>query len=496
MNIVVVGGGLSGWLTALYAQYAFPDWHIGVVESSKIGILGAGEGSTPSFISLLKYLDIDVQDMMVKTNATIKNGIRYIGWSEENPDYFHGFDPEFKTFNLSQKFHRPHPYEEPPIFSLFLENLYRKDHIDQFNFMSRLSRYNKIPIDDEGNDVSNYALHFDASLIAQYLKGIATDRLIRHFDNEVVDIYRNEFGNVEQVILEDGNIINTDFVFDCTGLHRLIIKKMEAEWEPFDQYLPMKKAIPFPIEGKVFPHTGAVAMNAGWMWQIPLQHRIGCGYVFDTNFISEEDARKELLTKYNIEAEAPAFNIHPGSYKNIWINNVLAIGLSAGFLEPLEASSIWLFTRNLERFFRDKNNIYTDDQKIKDAFNNYALKDMKDTADFIRLHYTSDKRNTSFWQEVNNYKVSDFLSELLEICQSRPLYDYEIMGHARMYWDSYYQIIFGNNIINKDSYMQYYENNFSDGELPYIYNTVLGRQDIAYKKCFDLEEYLEKIKNA
>jgi len=495
MNIVVIGGGLSGWLTSLYALYAFPQAHIGVIESSEIGILGAGEGSTPSLISMLEYLDIDVADMIVKTNATIKNGIRYIGWSEENPDYFHGFDPEWISFDISQRGFRSHPYQDPLTYSLYLENLYRDDHIDQFNFMSKLSRYDKVPIKEDMSKIAPYGLHFDATSIAEYLKEIAIQRGVKHFDAKVTGFDLNEDGYISCINLEDG-IVLSDFVFDCSGLHRVIIKEFDASWHSFRDDIPMKMAIPFSIQSNIFPHTGAVAMNAGWMWQIPLQNRIGSGYVFDTDFISEEDARKELLEKYNIEVDSKPFNIDAGAYKNIWVKNVVAIGLSAGFLEPLEANSIWLFTRNLERFFRDKNNLFTTDQKIKDLYNDSAFKDMQETVDFIRLHYMTDKRNTGFWRGVSKYNVSEELKDILEISQSRPPYETDLLRNSRMYWDSYYQIMFGNNIVDRQNYKEYYEKTLLDGEITYAYNSVLGRQEVALKECITLQDYLERIKNA
>lgn len=492
MNIVIIGGGLAGWLTSLYAINAVPQAHVGVIDSSEIGILGAGEGSTPSFVSIMNYVGINVEDLVKETKATLKNGIRYIGWSQENPDYFHGFDPEFKTRNVSQRSYKSHVYEEPPIYSLYLENLFRKDHIDQFNFMARLSRFDKVPITHEKENVAPYGLHFDSSLIAAYLKSSAIQRGVKHFSAKVTGFNSDENGYIESVNLEDG-IVLADIVFDCTGLHRAIISEFDVDWISFSDQLPMKKAIPFQLDAQPFPHTGAVAMSSGWMWQIPLQHRTGAGYVFDTDFISEEGARQELFDKYSIEADAPAFTIDPGIYKSIWNKNVIAIGLSGGFLEPLEASSIWLFTRNLERFFRDRNNLFTKDEGIRREYNKIAVKDMQETADFIRLHYMTDRSDTDFWKNVNQYSISDGLSEILEISKSRPPYEAELLGNSRMYWDSYYQIMFGNNLVDKKVYLEYYENTMLDGEAPFAYNALLNRQDLLAKKCMDLSEYLEEV---
>jgi tryptophan halogenase len=497
-NIVVIGGGLSGWLAALYAKWVSPDNHVGVVYSEEIGILGAGEGSVPSLLSLFNYLDLDVDELISKTNASIKNGIRYIGWSEGNPDYFHAFDPEFKRLDLSHKSFKNYFYTQPSVYPLYLENLYYNQHVDQFNFMSRLSRYNKIPITKEGNKLSNYGIHFDASLITKYLKDKGFEREIRHYDKNVSDFSYDENGNIDSVIFDNGEKVNADFIFDCTGLHRLIIgKHLDSEWISFEEYLPMKKAIPFSINSqKPFPHTGAIAMDYGWMWQIPLQHRIGSGYVFDSNLIDEDQAKKELNEKAGYEVDTgKTFNINPGVYKDVWVKNVVAIGLSAGFLEPLEASSIWIFTRALERFFKDKNNIKGNSEFDRKIFNQAHLKDMEDVRDFIHLHYITDKTNTVFWKDfLNNYKTPEFVENILEIINHRPPYEQELLADGRMYWDSYYPIIFGNNIINKESFNNYYKNNdYVDTELPWHYNRLIADQEKASRECITLEEYLEGI---
>ena len=497
-NVVVVGGGLSGWLTALYAKWAFPDFHVGVVYSEEIGILGAGEGSVPSLLSLFDYLDIDTKELISKTKASIKNGIRYMGWSDGNPDYFHAFDPEFKRFDLSHKSFKNYFYTQPPVYPLYLENFYYRQHIDQFNFMARLSRYDKVPITKDDKKLSNYGIHFDASLIAKYLKDKGFEREIRHYNNVVSGFSYDEQGNISSILFEGGEKVNADIVFDCTGLHRLIIgNHFESEWISFSDYLPMKRAIPFSIEGQQpFPHTGAIAMDYGWMWQIPLQHRVGAGYVFDSDFIDEDQAKKELDEKAGYEVDTGnAFSINPGTYKNIWVKNVVAVGLSAGFLEPLEANSIWIFTRALERFFRDKKNVINPSDFDRQIFNQAHLKDMEDVRDFLYLHYITDKSNTKFWSEfLNNKKTPDFIENILEIIKYRPPYEHELMGDGRMYWDSYYPIIFGNNIINKEAFKTYYENNeYVDTELPWHYNRLIAEQEKASKDCITLSEYLEGI---
>ena len=497
-NIVVVGGGLSGWITALYAKWAFPDYHVGVVYPEDIGILGAGEGSVPSLVSLFSFLDISVDELVKETKSTLKNGIRYIGWSNENPDYFHAFDPEFKRFDLSHKSFKNYFYTQPQVYPLYLENLYHKQHIDQFNFMSRLSRYNKVPITQGGDQLSNYGIHFDASLIAEFLKKKGLEREIRHYDNKVTGFSYDESGNVTAVLIDEDEKVNADFVFDCTGLHRLIVgNHPDSNWISFEEYLPMKKALPFSInDQEPFPHTGAIAMDYGWMWQIPLQHRVGAGYVFDSDFIDEAQAKEEIEKKAGCEINpGPLFEINPGTYENIWVKNIVAVGLSGGFLEPLEANSIWIFTRALERFFSDKSNVKNPSDFNRKVFNKAYLKDMEEVRDFIYLHYLTDKDNTEFWKDFSvNKKMPPFIENLMEIINNRPPYELELLDDGRMYWDSYYPIIFGNNIINKEAFRKYYEDNeYLDTELPWKYNKLIAEQEKASRDCLTLKEYLEGI---
>lgn len=499
MKISIVGGGLSGWLTSLYAKKIFPEHDIVVIESSEVGILGAGEGSVPSLINLFKFLDIDVHKLFSDTQSTFKNGIRYINWSSTNPDYFHGFDPGFRKRDLSHFAYKTHYYTEPQNYPLYLENIYRNDNIDNFNFMSRLSRENKIPIiKSDNSQVSNWAIHFDAGLIAKFMKNIAVSRGVIHKDAKVSGFSNDESGNVKYIIFDDGTFNETDFVFDCTGLHRLIIgKHFSTKWNSFSEYLPAKRAVPFFIyDQPPFPHTGALAMDYGWMWQIPLQHRIGAGYVFDSDFINEDQAVAEIEGKLGFKIEVPrTFKIVPGFYERQWVNNVVAIGLSASFVEPLEANSIWMFTRNLERLFSDRSNILNPNKDKADLFNAMAARDAEDVRDFIFLHYVTDKKSNNFWQDfTKNNRVPDHISELLKISKSRPPYEYEIMGHAKMYWDSYYQIMYGNGIISKEVAEKYYHDNYLDRELPSVYNLLIENQKDFVKQCYSMSEYINIIK--
>lgn len=502
-DIVVVGGGFAGWLTALYANKSFPKSNVIVIESQSIGILGAGEGSVPYLVGLLQFLDIPLTDLIINCKSTIKNGIKFDGWSEKNKEYFHAFDPGNRNHSICHYAFQGKEFESPKSFPLYLESFMKKRSTDDFNYMAKLSAKNKVPFiknnDNSNNSIMNFvetsywSIHFDAALIAKYMKDIALSRNIQLIDGIVSSFTHKENGDIENICLQDGSVIHSDFIFDCSGLHRLIIgKHFNSEWDSYGNYLPVKKAIPFFIKEEPAPYTSAIAMDYGWMWKIPLQHRTGAGYVFDSDFINEDRAKEELDKFIGYEVESPrTIPFNPGSYKEIWINNVIAIGLSGGFIEPLEASSIWMFARNLERFFSDKTNI-SNPQINRDRFNAQAKKEADQIRDFIYLHYLTDKTNNDFWKFfAKNNETPDSIKEVLEIIKFRPPYESEI--NDRMYWDSYYQIIFGNNIFNHEGFFNFYINNYNHGRVSKGYDELVQRQNNSVLTCVSMKDFINSL---
>lgn len=500
-NIVVVGGGFAGWLTSLYAKKAFPHNNVTVIESQSIGILGAGEGSVPYLVGLLQFLDVPLADLISKCKSTVKNGIKFEGWSEKNYQYFHAFDPSNRNAPLSQSDYINNPYLQPKMFSLYLENMMRKANPDEFNFMAKLSYKSRVPFllkptnfeDPIMNlgELSYWSIHFDAVLIAEYMKSLATSRGVALIDGKVSSFSSDPAGNITAINLEGGYSVDTDFIFDCSGLHRLIVgKHLNSEWDSYSSFLPVNKAIPFFIhDEEPVPYTSAIAMDFGWMWKIPLQHRTGAGYVFDSTMVSEDDAKSELDRRMGYEVDSPrTIDFNAGAYKEIWINNVLAIGLSGGFIEPLEASSIWMFSRNLERFFSDKSNLLRPTDFSRQRFNEAAKREADQIRDFIYLHYVNDKAHTPFWKDfVENNPAPDFIAQVLETVQHRPPYESEI--NDRMYWDSYYQIIFGNNMYNQEAFYRFYIDNYNGGDLPHAYDQILARQRSAVLPALTVKEF-------
>ena len=453
-NIVIVGGGTAGWLSALFAKKRYPDANVTVIESTEIGIIGAGEGTVPMLIKLFEYLDISLQDLILNTKATIKNGIKFTNWSEDGGSYFHGFifHPEtvkgLKVINFENK-----DFENSRLFAYG-----KKIKDEDFCFYTMISDQNKIPYTEEEGGYKkhgSHALHFDARVLARFLKEKSLERGILHIDSKVVDSEISE-NNVVSVTLEDRTTINTDFVVDATGFARYFIgKSLGGKWISYSESLPADSAQAFFLKIKnkeeIEPYTESTATDYGWVWKIPLQHRYGCGYVYDSTMVSNEEVRREIVEKYGDVEFVKQFKFDPGTFENIWIGNCIAVGLSAGFIEPLEATSLLQTTTTLNRVFH-KDVDALNPSGNRENINKKCFNDSEAIKDFIYLHYMTNKTNNDFWKNFTlNNKMPDSLKETYKkIINVEEIKIYDLMWQEY----SYYIVAKGNGIMN--------ENNLSD----------------------------------
>lgn len=398
MKIVIVGGGSAGWITAVYVQHFLRGADITVIESSEIGILGAGEGVTPHFVGLfLDRVRIPLSDLIKYAGTTLKIGIRFANWNGDGQSYFHPFED-----NLT-----------PHLDMQFVDPRHGELETDSVQFSAVLAERGKVlfspkPSFDRDPNADpilhfqrhgNFAVHFDASLLAGFLKKVALERGVKLIDDRVVALHTNEKGDVRKIQLKSGQTVDSDLVFDCSGLHRLIIgKHFKTPWVDLKKTLPVDRAIPFhlPAEGNLPPYTEAIAMKNGWMWKIPVQGRFGCGYVFDSEFATDDEARAELRETYGDDIEMPrVLKFKAGYYENIWVNNVVGIGLATGFLEPLEATAIWALILTLREFVRV--HLAVDDQDSREDFNRFHRNLNDRIVDFLYFHYCTHRDDTPFW---------------------------------------------------------------------------------------------------
>jgi tryptophan halogenase len=290
------------------------------------------------------------------------------------------------------------------------------------------------------------------------LNSIGQSRGIIHKEGIVAELVCDE-NEYLTALKTNKELIECDFVFDCTGFKRLIIGNFyKSPWKSHSTYLPAKKAIPFFLEmdEQIPPYTEAIAMKYGWMWKIPLQHRYGCGYVFDSDYISDEEAIEEIESYLGYEPTYPrkdkgAFNFSAGCFEKIWIKNVLAVGLSSGFIEPLEATSIMQSIIVLRRFMAEKSNLESRNEIIKNRFNTLFVNDTQEVVEFLYLHYVTNKDNSNFWQDFTTKNLMpEKIKYVLEIAGTKPLtWHFDFPGAAVFESQPYNYVLIGNDLLNK-----------------------------------------------
>lgn len=462
MNIVVLGGGTAGWLTAIYVQKTNPEANVTVIESEEIGILGAGEGSTSHLPHLLSALDVSIKDVIRHTGATIKNGIRFTGWNE-NRDFYFPF-PAYAGLG-EQAYRFPFGLSLKTNLSPAMAATVGHD-VDQYDLVHKMSERNLIPMFDKGfseptdiiegtNPVADWGLHFDARRLAVFLRSVAEERGVRRVEGIMVSADVDPDGYVTALVMKNDYRVDADFVFDASGFARAVIGKvMKAEWKTHTNHLPANRALPFfvPLDGAIPPYTNSVAMEAGWMWRIPTQDRFGCGYVFDSSRLSDDEAYREIEKYTGHQVESPkTFRFDAGCFKTPWVNNVLAVGLASGFLEPLEATSIWQTSKMLHRFLGDPSHLTTRNPSMRSAFNKMFLSETQRIVDFLYLHYVTKKSNSSFWRDfTKDNEMPETVAHILDVCRARPLYnEIDFESHAAFSAQDFSVIAVGNGLVSE-----------------------------------------------
>ena len=477
-NIVIVGGGTAGWITALAMQKAMPQNKITLIESKELGILGAGEGTTPAFVFLMDWLGIPVTDFITHTGATLKNGGKFKNWTGDNSYYYHNFGSIneiggdvpasfFHNFNHSNLFYHTTVMQDVDPkeldFPALLCEQYKTPHIAKDFLDPQVNSINNF------SQLAPFAIHFDAIKVADFLKEEGIKRGITLIEGKVIDIQNDEMGNVKTLILDNEINIDVDFIFDCSGFYKLINgKHYKGEWISVTDKLTVNAAQPFflpPAEhDKIPPYTEAIARDYGWIWKIPLQHRFGCGYVYDNKYITREQAKQEIIDYLGFEPEwGGHFAFRAGYAKTPWINNCITLGVASAFLEPLEASSIWTTALMIEMICADPAQLFIKDQRIRNDFNYRFVIWMQDIVDFVYLHYMGRRTDTPFWakfQEIKN--APETLQKALEKWEyALPRFiDYQSnTGHKPFQLSSWFEVSYGLKRIDTERIRQSFDNN-------------------------------------
>ena len=312
------------------------------------------------------------------------------------------------------------------------------------------------------------SMHFDAVLLAKYLKRIAVSRRIRYIDDEVDKVITDDDGYIEALQTVTGDTYETDFVFDCSGFKRLIIgKHFDAPWKSYKESLPTNKAMPFFIDHdntKVPPYTEAIAMKYGWVWKIPVEGRFGCGYVYDSDLVSDEQILEEIKEMFGSDVESPrTFEFEAGRYETPWVKNCIAIGLSAGFIEPLEATSIMTSIISLGLFIPNNlGNILKDDFYIQ-KYNKHITSVHDDTFNFVFLHYLTKREDTEFWNSFKDRPTPEAIQKFLEECK-HTIPDKRFLTSISSIYEvaSWFSVGKGLRIFNRDKAADLYSGILSD----------------------------------
>lgn len=462
-RVCIIGGGTAGWFAALRMRKLFsPTVEIMVIASPEIPIVGVGEGGTLTLMQTLDELNIPFGEFLQETGAVHKLGFVYEGWRQNNKKvddfYYHMFPVKDEEIFFDE-----HGYF-PALSVLVNNNIHVSYTVDSIQFREENRAQDELTrmfINGENNNFAS-SFHFDTYKVGQYLKKVALKRGVIYRDGLFKDLVReSETGRVLAIQVDD-EIIDLNFLIDATGFSRQIIgKKLSSKWISFQKYLPQNTAIPFRLKHQQKNPdlvTRATAMDAGWVWQIPLQERIGAGYVFNSDFISPDQAVAEVEKWLGHEIDPiRTIPFEAGCFEEVWIQNVLTIGLSSGFVEPLEATSIGQMLTQLDFFVRlvlESHGIIT--QQTIDVFNKQNLQCWTGIRDFIRMHYDTGRQDTKFWQAVYELPMSEHYKNLKEVWQYRTarnidFYDYEMNGFSPFNLYSWLAIAQGLDIIKAEA---------------------------------------------
>lgn len=416
-SVVIVGGGTAGWMTAagLSSMLHKTGLSITLIESEEIGIVGVGEATLPHIRFFNQSIGIDESEFMAATSATFKLGIEFVNWGKKGDSYIHPFG----NFGLANKGVEFHQYWRK------MAQHSDTGPIDDYSLPIVACRQGKFqPPSNNPSDVSStyqYAYQFDATKYAPFLRKHAEARGVKRKEGKVVEVQVCEkTGNIDSVQLETGELHKADLFIDCSGFSGLLIEKtLKTGYEKWGCWLPCDKAVAAPCEseGPLLPYTRATAEDAGWRWRIPLQHRTGNGYVYSSQFISDQHAKETLLKSLEGKPLAEPRTLHftTGKRKKLWNKNCVAIGLSGGFLEPLESTSIYLIqegiTKLLELFPQQHDFAYDADE-----YNELMDLEFERIRDFLILHYVATEREDSeFWKYIRSMAIPDSLSNKLSL---------------------------------------------------------------------------------
>jgi tryptophan halogenase len=415
-RIAIVGGGTAGWMAASILARAFPGTGtmISVIESPDIGTVGVGEATIPPIVDLLRLLNINEADFVRHTQATYKLGIKFTDWRQIGESYWHPFGTFGSMVNLRPFHHAWHKAHADGLAPRF----------NDFSLCAALGDAHKFRFPDssaEGPAAGlRYALHFDATLVAAYLRAYSERLGVVRLERTVADATRRDDGFLQELVFSDGSRLPADLFIDCSGFRGALIEQVlktgYLEWRdvlPCDRAVAMQTASAWSRP----PYTEASARNAGWRWRIPLQHRVGNGYVYSSEHLGDDAALEDLMVANGRKplTEPRVLRFVAGRRKVFWNRNCVALGLASGFLEPLESTSIHLVMSGVYKLLEHFPEQGFAQSNI-DSYNAELTQEMERIRDFIVLHYClTERTDTPFWSYCRSMKLPDSLLGRIEL---------------------------------------------------------------------------------
>jgi tryptophan halogenase len=419
-KIVIVGGGTAGWMAAasLSRFVAGKAMNITLIESTVIGTVGVGEATIPSIVHYNHTIGLDELEFIRATRASFKLGIQFENWHTQGASFFHPFADYGVNFNGIEFQH----------YFYRLKKNNPVENLHDYSIACQLAKHNHFaqPLEAPNNSLADYsyAYHFDATLYAKVLRELAIGRGVIHIDEKVESVNQRESdGFIESLLLANGQVAEGDLFIDCTGFKGLLIEEtLKTGYEDWQNWLLCDSAVAVQCENthEPAPYTRVTALDAGWMWQIPLQHRMGNGYVFSSRFLSKESATETLLEKITGKplTNPKPFSFQAGRRKKVWNKNCYALGLASGFLEPLESTSISLIQTGITHlltFFPDM----SFDPAMINEVNRRHQHEMERIRDFIILHYKLTGRDdTEFWRYCQAMEIPPSLQHKIDLFKS------------------------------------------------------------------------------
>jgi flavin-dependent dehydrogenase len=440
-NVVIVGGGTAGWMTASHLKKALPGIDITLIESSNIKTIGVGEATFSTIKLFLDFLGLDESEWMPSCNASYKLAIKFVDWRAEQGHFFHPFQRYeiVDGFNMGEWWLKLKRHEEPFDYACFLvpamcDAQRSPRFLDGRVYDEKVQDYFTVDLRGKKNILAEhkvqypYAYHFNAGLLAEFLKGYAIRRGVRQVIDDVADVKLREDGGIDHLVTREHGAIQGDLYVDCTGFRGLLINQTLREpFLSFSESLLCDSAVAMQVPRDITvhginPYTTATALSAGWVWDIPLYGRIGTGYVYSSQFLSREAAETEFrlhLGPASDGVNASHIQMRIGRCRSSWVKNCVAIGLASGFVEPLESTGIFFIQHGIEELVNHFPGEVIDEETVK-SYNKVVGDCIDGVRDFLILHYrTTDRADTGFWRATKDVKVSDALGERLDLWKRR-----------------------------------------------------------------------------